>query len=69
MPYGDPAAYWLLLGPGVALRRTSYDLERAAERVRATTYPQAGEFANNDVLHPRSEQEMLELLGTVELKS
>ena len=54
MPYGDPAAYWLLLGPGVALRRTSYDLERAAERVRATTYPQAGEFANNDVLHPRS---------------
>ena len=69
MPYGDPAAYWLLLGPGVELRRTSYDLERAAERVRATTYPQAGEFANNDVLHPRSEREMLELLGTVELKA
>ena len=69
MPYGDPAAYWLLLGPGVELRRTSYDLERAAERVRATTYPQASEFANNDLLHPRSEREMLELLGTVELKS
>ena len=68
MPYGDPAAYWLLLGPGVELRRTSYDLERAAERVRATKYPQAGDFANNDVLHPRSEREMLELLGTVELK-
>jgi hypothetical protein len=53
----------------VELRRTSYDLERAAERVRATTYPQASEFANNDLLHPRSEREMLELLGTVELKS
>jgi len=69
MPYGDPGAYWLLLGPGVELRRTSYDLERAAERVRATTYPQASEFANNDLLHPRSEREMIELLGTVELKS
>jgi predicted phosphodiesterase len=68
MPYGDPAAYWLLLGPGVELRRTSYDLERAAERVRATSYPQAGEFADNDLLHPRSEREMVELFGTVELK-
>ncbi len=68
MPYGDPAAYWLLLGPGVELRRTSYDLERAAERVRATTYPQARAFADNDILHPRSEREMLELLGGVEIK-
>ena len=68
MPYADPAAYWLLLGPGVELRRTSYDLERAAERVRATSYPQAREFADNDILHPRSEREMLELLGSVEIK-
>lgn len=68
MPYGDPAAYWLLLGPSVQLRRTSYDLERAAERLRAASYPQASEFADNDVLRPRSEREMLELLGTVELK-
>jgi len=68
MPYGDPAAYWLLLGPGVELRRTSYDLGRAAERVRATSYPQAREFADNEILHPRSEREMLELLGSVEIK-
>jgi hypothetical protein len=68
MPYGDPAAYWLLLGPGVQLRRTSYDLERAAERVRSTRYPQAREFADKDVLHPRSEREMLDLLGSVELE-
>jgi len=68
MPYADPAAYWLLLGPGVELRRTSYDLGRAAERVRATSYPQAREFADNDILHPRSEREMLELLGGVEIK-
>jgi len=68
MPYADPAAYWLLLGPGVELRRTSYDLGRAAERVRATSYPQAREFADNEILHPRSEREMLELLGSVEIK-
>jgi hypothetical protein len=68
MPYGNPAAYWLLLGPGVELRRTSYDIERAAERVRATSYPQAREFADNDILHPRSEREMLELLGRAEIK-
>jgi hypothetical protein len=68
MPYGDPAGYWLLLGPDVQLRQTSYDLERAAERIRATSYPGAGEFADNDMLHPRSEREMLALLGTVELR-
>jgi hypothetical protein len=68
MPYGDPVAYWLLLGPGVQLRRTSYDLERAAERIRATSYPQADAFADNDLLHPRSERDMVELFGTVELR-
>ena len=44
----DPGAYWLLLGPGVELRHTSYDLTAAAERIRATTYPQAGAFAAGD---------------------
>ena len=40
MPYGEPGAYWALLGStGVELRRTSYDLEAAAERIRATQYP------------------------------
>jgi putative phosphoesterase len=68
MPYGDPGAYWLLLGPGVQLRRTSYDLERASERIRATSYPQAGAFVDNDLLHPRSERDMVELFGTVELR-
>ncbi len=35
MPFGEPGAYWLLLGPGVELRRTRYDLAKAAERIRA----------------------------------
>jgi predicted phosphodiesterase len=35
-----PGAYWLLLGPGVELRRTTYDLDDAARRIRATGYPE-----------------------------
>lgn len=68
MPYGDPGAYWLLLGPGVELRRTVYDLHRAADRIRATGYPQANEFANHDLLRPRSEREMLDLFSKAELR-
>jgi predicted phosphodiesterase len=68
MPYGEPSAYWLLLGPGVELRHTSYDLAAAAERIRGTSYPQAQEFAANDILHPRSESEALALLGKAELR-
>ncbi len=52
MPFEKPGAYWLLLGPTVALRRTSYDLERAAERVRASVYPQAQTFADKYILNP-----------------
>lgn len=61
MPFGNPGADWLLLDPDVQLRHTSYDLERAAERIRATSYPQAEEFAARNVLQPPSEEEMLAL--------
>jgi len=40
MPYeGRPGAYWALLGPDVEFRRTEYDLDAAAEAIRATSYP------------------------------
>jgi putative phosphoesterase len=68
MPFQDPGAYWLLLGPDVQLRRTSYDLAAAAERIRATEYPQAEEFAARNVLQPPSETTMLELFSKGELK-
>ena len=68
MPFGEPGAYWLLLGPGVELRRTSYDLAAAAERIRATAYPKADEFAERNVLQPPSEQEILAAFGPAELK-
>jgi predicted phosphodiesterase len=68
MPFGNPGADWLLLGPTVELRHTEYDLLNAAERVRATDYPEAEEFAAKYVLQPPSEGEMLDLFSRVEMK-
>lgn len=68
MPFQEPGAYWLLLGPTVQLRHTSYDLVKAAERICDTKYPQAREFAAGNVLHPPSEKETLEAFTAVELK-
>jgi len=45
MPFQQPGAYWLLIGPGIELRRTEYDLQAAADRVRATAYPLKDDFA------------------------
>jgi predicted phosphodiesterase len=50
MPFGEPGADWLLLGPGVHLRHTPYDLAKAGDRVRETLYPGAQEFAARYVL-------------------
>lgn len=68
MPFGAPGAYWLLLGPDIQLQRTPYDLADAAVRIRATPYPQAHDFATNNVLDPPSEERMLELFAGAELK-
>jgi len=68
MPFGRLGADWLLLGPDVQLRHSSYDLSNAAERVRKTDYPQAEEFATRHVLQTPSEEEMLAAFAKVELK-
>ena len=67
MPFGDPGAHWVLLGPGVELRRTRYDLTKAAERIRATRHPRAHEDAQS-ILEPPSEERMLEAFGKAELR-
>jgi putative phosphoesterase len=69
MPFEEPGAYWLLLGPGVQLQRTVYDLAKAAERIRGTSYPQAEDFAARYVLQPPSEKETLEAFTKVDLRS
>jgi predicted phosphodiesterase len=45
MPYqGAAAAFWLLLGPDVRMRRTDYDVEGALEALRATGAPDIDEM-------------------------
>jgi len=68
MPYGEPGAYWLLLGPDVQFRHAPYDLAKAAERIRLTDYPQREDFAANNILKPATEGEALEVFARVELK-
>jgi predicted phosphodiesterase len=68
MPFGEPGAYWALLGANVELRRTAYDLANAAALVESTNYPQADDFAANNILQPRSEEQMLQAFSRAELK-
>ena len=66
-PYGTPGADWLLLGPDVQLQHTPYDLTKAAERIRATDFPGAVDFAK-EVIQPPPEVEMLEVFTKAELR-
>ena len=67
MPFGEPDADWLLLGPGLEFQHTPYDLRLAAKRVRETQYPQAEDFAAHYILQPPSESKMLEVFSRSEL--
>src|SRR5439155_14925602 len=45
-PYeAEPAAYWLLLGPGIEHRRTDYDVAAAGAQILATSYPNREKYA------------------------
>ena len=47
MPYGGAGAHWGLLGPGVELRVSEFDLDRACDRIAAESgYPDAREWAD-----------------------
>jgi predicted phosphodiesterase len=68
MPFGRTGADWLLLGPGVELRHTTYDVAAACERMRVEGLPDIGHFFTRAILQPASEQEMLELFSRAELR-
>ena len=68
MPYGAPGAYWAMLGPDVDLRRTDYDREAAATRIRAKDWDQAEEFAKGNVLSAPSIEEAMKFIGGIEAK-
>ena len=57
MPYeGRPGAYWALLGPGVAHRRTAYDVEGAVAVAHSNGYPGAAEYGET-LLQPATAAE------------
>jgi predicted phosphodiesterase len=68
MPFGPPGADWLLLGPAVELRHTTYDLASAANRVRASAFPGAMEFADKFILNPPSAETMLAIYKNAEIR-
>ncbi len=60
LPYeGRPGAYWALLGPDVELRRTEYDVERAAAEYRDAGFPNPDELAEL-LLEPPAPAEVIE---------
>jgi putative phosphoesterase len=65
MPFGNPGAYWLLLGSDVELRCTSYDFAAATERIAATHYPQPSQY---ELVHPPAEQQMLDVFEPAALR-
>jgi predicted phosphodiesterase len=69
MPFSAPrGAYWLLLAEGLHLRRTDYDVDAAAERLRGTSFPHVEELAVRYVLSPPAEADSLKMFSAVELR-
>jgi diadenosine tetraphosphatase ApaH/serine/threonine PP2A family protein phosphatase len=65
MPYeAEPGAYWALLDRDeLEFRRTDYDREAAAERIRSTGHPLADMLASENVLAVPSRAEALAAFG------
>lgn len=54
MPYGRAGAHWALLGPGIELRSTTFDIEAAVLQVtQDSSYPEIAEWADY-FLHARA---------------
>ena len=66
MPYGRPGAYWAMLGPDVDLRRTDYDFEAAARRIRAGDWVKAEEFAASNVLSAPTVEQAMDFMRNIE---
>ena len=60
MPYGEPGAFWALFGPDIDFRRTDYDRESAAARIRESSWPGAAVFAHDNVLSVPSAAEAMD---------
>jgi predicted phosphodiesterase len=68
MPYGEPGAYWAMLGPDVEMRRTDYDREQAAARMGAKGSADAVQFARDNVLKVPSIEQAMAFMRDMEAK-
>ena len=68
MPYGEPGAYWALLDGDVRIRRTDYDREKAAARMRAAGASEVETFVRENVLSVPSIAEALQQMRGLEAK-
>ena len=68
MPYGQPGAFWAMLGLGLRLRRTDYDRVAAARRIQATDWANAGPFAAKNVITVPSLDDAMAFLRGAEAK-
>src|SRR2546423_134347 len=68
MTYGEPGACWAMLGPHVELRRTEYDREAAATRIRAKAWQSAESFARDNVINVPSVAAAMEFMRAQETK-
>jgi putative phosphoesterase len=60
LPYeGKAGAYWALMGPGVELRRTEYDVEATVERYRASGQPNVEQIVEM-MLTPPERREVID---------
>lgn len=65
MPFGNPGAYWLILGTKFDFRYTNYNFSKAANDILKTSYPDAANFAENNVLNSPSEEMMLKIFNRI----
>lgn len=69
MPYeAEPGAYWALLGPDVSLKRTVYDFDDAAERIRNSGFPEADEHADQLFVELPSREEATQFFERLALE-
>ncbi|WP_417763439.1 metallophosphoesterase family protein [Shewanella sp.] len=73
MPVGSNGASWVLLDGQISFKLTTYDIEAAAQRIRQSSYPDAENFVQQQILNVpdiASQQQLLaELMQQQQLAS
>ena len=65
MPYIEPGAFWAMFDGELRFRRTDYDRDAAAARIRRSRWPDAADFASHNVLEVPGEDEVMAFFARV----